>query len=260
MKPRDMAEMSLVEHLRELRKRLIYSLIAVAIGFGFAYQFAGEIFNFLIAPLLAAMPDNQEKRLIYTGLTQPFMLDLKLGIFGGIILALPVILLQGWLFIAPALYQHEKKWVVPVISTALVCFGVGASFAYFVAFPVAFQYFLGYTTAQIQPMIQIDEYLDFTTKMLLGFGLMFETPLVILMLARMGIVSPQFLSKNRRWAILVISVLAAVLTPPDALSMGIMGVPLYLLFEISALLARFVYKARPALVDEEGEFIAEPEA
>lgn len=250
--------MSLVDHLRELRKRLVYSLIAVGVGFGVAYNFAPAIFDFLIQPLLIAMPEGQDKRLVYTGLAQPFMLDLTLGIFGGIVLALPVILLQVWAFIAPALYPNERKFVVPIITSAMLCFAGGASFAYYVAFPVAFKYFLGYTTATIQPMISINEYLDFATKMLLGFGVMFELPLVILILARFGIVSPEFLSKNRRWAILIIAVMAALFTPPDALSMGIMAVPLYLLFEISAQLARFVYKARPVLVDEDGEFISEP--
>lgn len=254
---REMAQMSLVEHLRELRKRLLQSLIAVGIGFGIAYNFSPQIFDFLIQPLLQALPEGQEKRLVYTGLAQPFMLDITLGIFGGLVLALPVILFEIWLFISPALYPEEKRYVVPIITSAIFCFLGGAAFAYFLAFPVAFEYFLGYTTAQIQPMISITEYLDFATKMLLGFGVMFELPLVILILARFGIVSPQFLSKNRRWAILVIAVFAAVFTPPDALSMGIMGVPLYALFEISVLLARIVYKSRPALVNEDGELVDE---
>lgn len=247
--------MSLVDHLRELRKRLVYALIAVGLGFGVAYGFAPDIFDFLVQPLLSAMPEGHEKRLVYTGLAQPFMLDLTLGIFGGIVLALPVIMLQIWLFIAPALYPDERKFVVPIITSAMIMFAVGAAFAYFVAFPVSFEYFLGYTTAQIQPMISITEYLDFATKMLLGFGIMFELPLVILILARFGIVSPQFLSKNRRWAVLLIAIFAAIFTPPDALSMSIMAVPLYALFEISAQLARIVYKARPVLVNEDGEFI-----
>jgi sec-independent protein translocase protein TatC len=259
---REMAHMSLVEHLRELRKRLVYSLIAVSIGFGVAYEYADDIFKFLVQPLLTAMPAGQEKRLIYTGLAQPFMLDLKVGVFGGIVLALPFILWQIWLFVAPALYKHERRYVIPAVTSAMLMFTAGAAFCYYVAFPVGFAYFLSYTTEYVQPFISIDEYLDFATKMLLGFGAMFELPLVILLLARMGIVSPQFLNKNRRWAILVISVLAAVFTPPDALSMAIMGVPLYALYEISVLLAYLVYKKKPSLVDENGEFTGkgEPQA
>jgi sec-independent protein translocase protein TatC len=257
---REMAQMTLVEHLRELRVRLVHILIAVAVGFGAAYNFAGDVFNFLVAPLIQVMPEGHNQHLVYTGLAQPFMLDLKLGIFGGIIIALPYILLQIWLFISPALYPSEKKYFVPTMVSALLCFAGGAAFAYYVAFPVAFKYFLGYTTATIQPMLSITEYLDFTTKMLLGFGAMFEMPLVILLLARMGIVSPQFLSKNRRWAILLIAVAAAIFTPPDAVSMGIMGVPLYLLFEISALLTHLVYKERPPLVNEDGELVTGPQA
>lgn len=251
--PREMTNMSLVEHLRELRKRLLYSLIAVGIGFGAAYRFANPIFQFLVRPLLDAMPPDEEKRLIFTGLAQPFMLELKMGIFGGVILAMPFILWQIWLFVAPALYKHERRLVVPVVTSAMLMFAAGAAFAYYVAFPVGFAYFLSYTSDIIQPMISIDEYLDFATKMLLGFGAMFELPLVILLLARMGVVSPQFLNKNRRWAVLIIAVLAAFFTPPDALSMAIMAVPLYALFEISVLLAYLVYKKKPALVDESGE-------
>ncbi len=249
--------MSMIEHLRELRKRLFYVLIAVGVGFAIAYQFSGQIFDFLMVPLLEAMPDDQEKRMIFTGLAQPFVLDLKLGIFGGLILALPFILVQIWLFIAPGLYPKERRLVVPVIVTALLSFGLGAAFAYFLAFPVSFQYFLGYTTATIQPMLSIMEYLDFVTKMLLGFGVMFELPLVIFFLARMGLVTPQFLANNRRWAVLVIAFFSAIFTPPDAISMSIMAVPLYLLFEFSILIARVVYRERPQLVDAEGNFVAD---
>jgi sec-independent protein translocase protein TatC len=253
--PREMTQMTMIEHLRELRKRLIYSLIGIAIGFGVVYWYSDDVFNFLIAPLIQALPAGQEKRLVYTGLAQPFMIDMKVGVFGGIILSLPFLLYQIWAFIAPALHKHERRFVVPVITSALLCFIGGAAFAYYVAFPIAFNYFLSYTTVNIQPMISIEEYLDFVEKMLLGFGAMFEMPLVILFLARMGIVSPQFLNKNRRWAILVIAVAAAVFTPPDALSMAVMGVPLYALFEISTLLAYLVYRAKPALIDADGELV-----
>lgn len=252
----DAAHMTLTEHLRELRKRLIYSLVSVGVGFAVMYHYSGDIFRFLIAPLLNALPAEQEKRLVYTGLSQPFMVDLKLAIFGGVFVALPFILYQIWLFVAPALYPRERRFVVPVVISAILSFLAGAAFAYYVAFPIAFRYFLGYTTEYMQPMIAVEEYLDFAAKTILGFGVMFEMPLVILFLARFGIVSPLALARNRRWAIIAIAVLAAVLTPPDALSMAVMAVPLYLLFEVSVLGARFVYRQREPLVDEQGDLIS----
>lgn len=247
-----MVQMTMVEHLRELRKRLVYSLIAIGIAFGFVYRFAKPLVTFLMTPLLAAMPDGQAKRLVYTGLSQPFMVELQVAVFGAIVLALPVVLYQIWAFISPALHAHERRYVVPVIASAMACFAVGTAFCYYVAFPIAFHYFLGFTTADLQPMISINEYLDFVTKMLLGFGFMFELPLTVLFLARLGVVSPQFLNKHRRWAIVIISILAAIFSPPDALSMAVLGVPLYLLFELAVLASYLVYKKRTPLVDNEG--------
>jgi sec-independent protein translocase protein TatC len=256
----DFANMTLVEHLRELRKRLTYSLVAIFAGFIIVYSNAAMVFGWLVAPLLRALPEGQEKRLVFTGLAQPFMVDVKVGIFGGLILALPFLLYQIWLFVGPALYHNERRGVFPFVVSALGCFAVGAGFAYFIAFPFAFAYFLGYTTEHVQPMISIHEYLDFVTKMLLGFGLMFELPLVIFILAKLGLVGPTGLARNRQWAVLAIAVVSAIFTPADIISMIVMAVPLYILYEFSILLARMVYKDRPSLVDEDGNFVATDKA
>ncbi len=256
----DPKNMSLVEHLRELRKRLVYALGGIGVGFFIAYANAQVLFGWLMKPLLDAMPEGAEKRMVFTGLAQPFLVDLKVGIFGGLILALPFLLYQIWSFVAPALYPQERRGVVPFIVSALFFFATGVAFAYFIAFPFAFQYFLGYSSAELEPMLSIHEYLDFATQMFLGFGAMFEMPLVIFLLAKFGIMTPQQLAKNRQWAVLAIAVISAIFTPADALSMLVMAVPLYVLFEGSVLVARIVYRNQPVLVDAEGNLVDEDDS
>ncbi len=253
------ANMTLVEHLRELRKRLVVSLIAITVGFLAVYGFAEHIFAFLTQPLLDAIPEGHERKMIFTGVAQPFLIDLKVGIFGGIVVAMPVVLHQAWKFIAPALYANEKRYFMPFIVTALLCFAAGGAFAYFVAFPFSFQFFLGYSTTDIQPMISISEYLDFVQKLLLAFGLMFEMPLIMFVLAKFGMITPHFLSENRRWATVIMALAAAIFTPADAISMLAMLIPLLILYEISLLVVRMVYKGQPGLVDAEGNLIEDDE-
>lgn len=253
------ANMTLTEHLRDLRKRLVASLIAVTIGFAIVYGFAEQVFALLQLPLLNAIPEGHDRRMMFTGVAQPFIIYLKVGIFGGIILALPVILYQIWLFIAPALYQRERRYMAPFIILSLLSFAVGASFAYFIAFPFSFTYFMGYTSESIQPMISVNEYLNFVTKMILGFGLMFELPLVMFILGKIGIVNARMLSRNRQWAALLIAVASAIFTPADVISMTVMAVPLYILFEVSIVIVRIVNSGQGALVDEEGDFIEDEE-
>lgn len=251
------ANMTLTEHLRDLRKRLVVSLIAITIGFAAVYGFAEQVFALLQRPLLNAIPEGHDRRMMFTGVAQPFIIYLKVGIFGGLILALPVILHQLWLFVAPALYQNERRYMAPFIILSLLSFAIGASFAYGIAFPFSFRYFMGYTSESIQPMISVNEYLNFVTKMILGFGLMFQLPLVMFLLAKIGIVNPGLLSRNRQWAALLIAVVSAIFTPADVVSMTVMAVPLYLLFELSILIVRFVYRGQSELVDESGDFIAD---
>jgi sec-independent protein translocase protein TatC len=244
------------QHLEELRKRLITSFIAVGIGFVVCFAFKKKLFYVLMAPLQKAMKSGDT--LIYTHLPEAFFTYLKTAFISGIILASPVLLYQFWMFIAPGLYDREKKLLIPILFLSTLFFTGGALFGYFVVFPWGFKFFLSFATDTIRPMPSMKEYLGFSAKLLLGFGIVFELPLVITFLARLGIVSVEFLKKNRKYAILLIFVGAAVLTPPDVVTQVLMALPLILLYEISIIGARIFGKKSDDTQDEnEG---AEPDS
>lgn len=243
------------EHLGELRDRLIHSFIAVGLGFVAAYFFKEQLFEILTAPLVTAMAKNGNAKLIYTGLPEAFFIYLKVSLLAGITLATPVLFYEFWMFVSPGLYREEKKYILPIIILSLIFFIAGASFGYFIVFPYGFQFFLGFTTETIQAMPSMKEYLSFASKMLLAFGFVFELPLVLTFLSRMGLVTPAFLKKNRKYALLLFFVVAAILTPPDVMSQIMMAMPLILLYEIGILGARlFGKKSR-----SDGENDDEPE-
>jgi sec-independent protein translocase protein TatC len=223
-------------HLEELRKRLITCFIAVAVGFALSYGFKEKLFNILTQPLIAVM--DQGETLIYTGLPEAFFTFLKVSFLAGLMLASPVIIYQFWMFIAPGLYDREKRLLVPIVLLSSIFFVGGALFGYFIVFPYGFQFFLGFATETIRPMPAMKEYLSFSAKLLLAFGLVFELPLVITFLARLGIVTVPFLKKNRKYALLLFFVGAAILTPPDVVTQIMMAFPLMLLYEISIIGAR----------------------
>lgn len=229
-------QIPLTEHLDELRKRLIRCFIAIGAGFGIAYAFKEKLFEILIRPLVAVMGDNS--RMIFTGLPEAFFTYLKVSLLAGVILALPVIFYEFWMFVAPGLYRTERRVVIPVVLISLVFFAMGALFGYFFVFPVGFKFFLGFSTEHIEAMPSMREYLGFAAKMLLAFGLSFELPLVITCFARFGFVNVDFLKKNRKYAVLVFFVVAAILTPPDVVSQIMLAVPLMVLYELSILGAR----------------------
>lgn len=231
--------LSLMDHLTELRKRLIRCLIAIAIGFLLCYGFKEVLFLILVAPLQEAMGTGT---LIFTGLPEAFFTYLKVALLGGFFLAFPYLLTEFWLFVSPGLYQKEKKLLVPIIFLSGVFFISGALFAYFVVFPWGFRFFLGFATESIQALPSMKEYLAFASKMLLAFGLVFEMPLVLTGMAKMGLVTPVFLAKNRKYALLIFFTLAAILTPPDVITQIMMAIPLVLLYEISILGARAFHK------------------
>jgi len=236
-------QMSLTEHLIELKKRLTRSLIAVGIGFGFCYYFKDWIFTIVTKPLTQVLPKSSY--LIYTGLTQAFFTYMKLAFFASLIIVSPFILYQIWKFVAPALHFHEKKMVVPFVFFATLLFISGVLFGYFVALPPAFEFFVSFNSQYLRAMISFNDYLSLFVTFLLGFGVSFELPVIILFLAKLGIVNSKMLSKQRRYAILAIFVVAAVLTPsPDALSQLLMAVPLMFLYEVSIFVARFVEKKK----------------
>ena len=228
-------------HLEELRKRLIRCCIAVAVGSGISYAFKEKLFEILTRPLIHAMPPGG--KLIYTGISEAFFTFLKVSLLSGILMAVPVIVFEFWMFVAPGLYRHERKLILPIVILSSVFFLGGAFFGYFVVFPVGFKYLLGFTTDTIQPFPSMKEYLSLASTMLLAFGCVFELPMVITFLARLGLVSVGFLTTNRKYAILVFFIVAAILTPtPDVVSQTLLAVPLMALYEISILGARLFGK------------------
>ena len=231
----DALKQPFLSHLTELRSRLIYCAIAVAVGFIASYIFAEDLFAILVSPLKEHLPGND--RLIFTNLPEMFLTYLKTAFVTGILLASPVIFYQLWMFIAPGLYQKEKKYVIPFVLFSTMLFVGGALFGYFVVFPFGFKFFLGYANEYIQALPTVKQYFSFSTKLLFAFGVVFELPVVIFFLARMGIVTPAFLKKNRKYAILLTFALAAIFTPPDVITQCMMAVPLIFLYEIGIIIA-----------------------
>jgi len=229
-------------HLEELRKRLIICFIAIGVGFVLSYGFKEKLFQILSYPLVNVMPSGD--KLIFTGLPEAFFTYLKVAFISGIILATPVIFYQFWMFVAPGLYDKEKKMIIPIVALSTIFFVGGAFFGYFVVFPFGFKFFLGFASDTIRPLPSMREYLSFSSKLLLAFGLVFELPLIITFFARMGIVSVDFLKKKRKYAILLIFTAAAILTPPDVATQIMMAVPLMILYEISIVGAKIFGKKK----------------
>jgi sec-independent protein translocase protein TatC len=236
-------KMSLTDHLIELRKSLSRSLIAIGIGFCACYYYKDFIFDIVTRPLTRVLPKNSY--LIYTGLTEAFFTYMKVAFFASLIITCPYVLYQIWKFIAPALHPKEKKYVVPfVISSSLLFIG-GVLFGYIVALPPAFEFFVSFNNQYLQAMLSFKDYLSLFVTFLLGFGISFELPIFIFFLTKLGIVNAEMLSKQRRYAILIIFIVAAILTPsPDALSQILMAIPLMFLYEISIFVSRFAGKKK----------------
>jgi len=226
------------EHLGELRDRLVRSFIAVGIGFVCAYFFKEKLFALLTAPLVIAMGDAGNAKMIFTGLPEAFFTYLKVSLLAGVAVSTPVLFYEFWMFISPGLYRTEKKYILPIVFLSLFFFIVGSSFGYFIVFPYGFKFFLGFANDTIHAMPSMKEYLSFASKMLLAFGFVFELPLVLTFMARMGLVTVDFLKKNRKYAVLVFFVGAALITPPDVVTQVMMALPLMVLYEISIIGAR----------------------
>jgi len=229
-------------HLDELRKRLIVCFISIGIGFLICYFFSKTLFEILMQPLLTAMPP--EEKLIYTGLPEAFFTYLKVAFLAGILLAVPVIMYEVWMFIAPGLYQREKRWVFPIVFLSSFFFLGGALFGYFVVFPFGFKFFMGFASDAIKPLPSMKEYLGFSSKLLFAFGIVFELPLFVTFLAKLGIVDVQFLKAKRKYAILLFFIFSAILTPPDVITQIMMSVPLIVLYEVSIVGARVFGKKK----------------
>ncbi|MBK9115676.1 MAG: twin-arginine translocase subunit TatC [Betaproteobacteria bacterium] len=236
--PDNAAQETFLSHLIELRTRLMRSLIAVVIVLFVLFPFAKDIYALLAQPLLGVLP--QGASMIATDVTGTFLVPLKVTLMAAFLIALPYVLWQAWAFVAPGLYQHEKRLALPVIVSSVVFFAVGMAFAYFFVFPVAFGFFASYTPAGVQMMTDIDKYLSFVLTMFLAFGLTFETPVVVIVLVRMGVVSLEKLRAARSYVIVGAFVIAAIFTPPDVVSQFMLAMPLWLLYELGLFLARFV--------------------
>jgi sec-independent protein translocase protein TatC len=245
---RDDEKLPFTAHLEELRRRLIICFAAIGVGFVISYVFSKRLFEILMMPLLSAMPP--EEKLIYTGLPEAFFTYLKVAFLAGVLLAIPVIMYQLWMFIAPGLYDKEKRLILPVVFLSSIFFVGGALFGYFVVFPFGFQFFMGFASDYVRPLPSMKEYLSFSAKLLFAFGIVFELPLFITFLARLGVVDVPFLKAKRKYAILLFFVFAAILTPPDVITQIMMAAPLILLYEVSIIGAK-VFGKKPARKDAE---------
>jgi sec-independent protein translocase protein TatC len=235
--PADTQE-SFLSHLIELRTRLMRSIIAVVVVVVVLFPFAKDIYGLLAQPMLRVLPHGAT--MIATDVTGTFLVPLKVTLMAAFLIALPYVLWQAWAFVAPGLYQHEKRLVLPVLVTSCIFFALGMAFAYFVVFPVAFGFFAGYTPAGVQMMTDIDKYLSFVLTMFVAFGITFETPVVVVVLVRMGVVPLDKLKSIRPYVIVGAFVIGAIFTPPDVISQCLLAVPLWLLYELGLILARFV--------------------
>ncbi len=243
------APMSLLGHLTELRSRLLRMFISIGVCFLGCYAVAKPLFYYLALPLIHVLPSDS--RLMFTGLPGGFFVELKVAFVAGIFAASPYIFYQIWSFIAPGLYSHERRYIIPLAVISAVFFLGGASFCYFVVFPFAFTFFVSYASEIIVAMPSINEYLSLSLQLLIAFGLIFEMPLFAFFLARMGILTATRMRSFRRYAILGIFVVAAIMTPPDIFSQLLMALPMFLLYELSIIVAAFVGKKDKASTTSE---------
>lgn len=243
--PVEASRMPLWEHLDELRKRIIYCLLIVSAGTVVTYNFSTEIVRFLEQPLLVALPEGQSY-LYFTGIADKFFIYLKVSVMAAALLTLPFLLHQVWLFIAPALYRNERRFLGPFLFCGSLAFLLGTTFAYYGVLPFGYKFLIDFGSPQEKPIITLTEYFGLTLKLLFAMGLIFELPVVFVLLARFGILGSKTLTKWRRHAFVGNAILAAVITPtPDIFTMLLVLVPLTLLYEIGVLGVKFVEKKEP---------------
>jgi sec-independent protein translocase protein TatC len=252
--PDGMPAMSFLEHLEELRKRIIYSIIAVTLGFFACWNYADKIVGWMQQPIMEALKHNgMPQTLVYLNPTDPFNLYLKIGAMAGVFVTCPFVLYQVWMFISPGLYRNEKRYVVPFMVSTIALFLSGGYFGYKLVYPAALEFLIGYGK-QFQPMITIHEYTDLFLTVILGLGLVFELPILVFFLALMGVVSAGWMWRNVRYSILVIFIIAAIITPTtDILNMCIFAAPMVVLYLLSIGLAWLVHpKQRKARRERKG--------
>ena len=238
--------MPLTSHLEELRRKLIIAGVSWLVAFLACYAFAEPLFDLIATPVRAALPEGTS--LVFITATEPFFTYLKIGALAGLLVSMPVIFWQIWSFVAPGLYQHEKRYIVPFVLASTLCFATGAFFGYQYVFPMAFKVLIEFGTGsgELNAMLSMGSYLSLSSKLLLAFGLVFELPVVIFFLARMGIVDHKMLARNRKFALLAAFLTGAMLTPPDVFSQTALAVPFIVLYEIGIIVARIFGKRREA--------------
>ena len=239
-----MTEDTFISHLVELRDRLLRSLIAVGIVFACLFPFSSELYDLVAHPMMQALQPGT--KMLATGVISPFLIPVKVALMAAFAIALPYVLYQAWAFVAPGLYSHEKRLVVPLVVASTLLFFVGVAFCYFFVFGVVFDFVNKIAPQSITVAPDIENYLNFVLTMFLAFGVTFEVPIVVLILARMGVVTIEQLATFRPYFIVGSFVIAAVVTPPDVISQLLLAIPMCLLYELGILCARIFVKPRPA--------------
>ncbi len=248
MKDIDDSKAPLIDHLIELRQRLMRSVIALATAFGVCFYFAGDIFQFLAQPYVQAAGPGGEKQLIYTKLYEAFFTEIKVALFAAFFVAFPIIANQIWAFVAPGLYKQEKRAFLPFLIATPILFTMGAALAYYVVMPTAFRFFLGYQQTSgdlsVNALPAIADYLSLVMNFIFAFGVSFLLPVLLMLLERAGIVSRMQLIAGRRYAIVAAFVIAAVITPPDVVSQLMLAIPLVILYELALIGIWFTERSR----------------
>lgn len=248
----DIERQPLLQHLTELRKRLLWSILIMAAGMGVCYLFVDKLYRFLVHPLAQSMGPDDSHRMIYTSLTEAFFTSMKVSFFAGLFLTFPFLLWQVWMFLAPGLYKNERRAFLPFLIATPVLFFIGGAVLYYLVLPMAWPFFLGFQTTSVETGLpiqleaRISEYLDFVLGLVFAFGLCFQLPVLLALMGKAGMITADTLAKRRKYAVVIIFIVAAILTPPDILSQILLAVPLLILYELSILLVRHVQKpAKP---------------
>lgn len=239
----DTHEQPFLDHLIELRARILRSFATVIVLFGPIYYFANELYQFVAAPLMAVLPEGST--MIATQVATPFITPFKLALYAAIFAGVPVLLHQVWAFVSPGLYRHEKKFAVPLLISSILLFYAGMAFVYYLVFPLVFAFFVQVGPDGIPMMTDISYYLDFVLKMFLAFGLAFEIPIATMLMAWSGIATAETMANKRPFVIVGCFVLGMLLTPPDVISQLLLALPTWLLFELGVFLARFIEAREP---------------
>jgi sec-independent protein translocase protein TatC len=244
---------SLVSHLVELRDRLIKVLLGIVVVVLGLFPFANQLYSFMAEPLLKHLP--AQSTMVAIDVASPFLTPFKLVMLAAVVVTIPWILYQAWAFVAPGLYKHERKWVLPLLASSSILFYVGMMFAYYVVFPLVFGFFTSTTPEGVSVMTDISRYLDFVTKMFIAFGAAFEVPVLTFVLIVTGVTTAEALASARSYVIVGAFVVGMLLTPPDVISQVLLAVPVWLLFELGLVMSRFV-KTKTVVSDDDNRFRA----